>query len=526
MESTLQRNSSASPEVLTPNRIGKRKAFPSASGIRSIEGQLASLNRLTSWLRTGKAAGFRSHPLAGSRLGWTAFDFIAGVVCVCLSASPVMNRGAKGSPHDAIELSVWGLMFGLFVSLFTRNSFTRRSVPGFHGAHEYRRLVKDVSISALFAGGLLALIGWGSTNRVMIETEICLTVGVMAVGRMYWKQRRLSHRRRGDSIRNFVVAGGAFAASCQVRDYLLSLTYAGYRFKGFALLDDNEPTCEFPDDQILGPLDGVIPLARSTFVDEIFLLDKPPDSILKAVLKEAEAAAIDIRLIPDNSEMLAARADLHYVGDLPTVVLLECDDRELAQLFKRLIDIVGATLALLLFMPLILFLALCVKLGSSGPAFYRSQRVGFKGRAFCCIKLRTMVRDAHALRGQLNHLNERDGILFKITNDPRITKIGAMLRKYSLDELPQFWNVLRGDMSLVGPRPPISSEVDQYSLEQFCRLEVPPGITGLWQVEARDDPSFSSYIECDRRYVNDWSLLLDMKILLRTLDVVFRGTGV
>jgi lipopolysaccharide/colanic/teichoic acid biosynthesis glycosyltransferase len=129
------------------------------------------------------------------------------------------------------------------------------------------------------------------------------------------------------------------------------------------------------------------------------------------------------------------------------------------------------------------------------------------------------------MQSQLAHLNERDGVLFKISKDPRITTVGAFLRKYSLDELPQLWNVIRGDMSLVGPRPPISSEVAQYEMGHLRRLDAVPGITGLWQVEARQDPSFDSYVSLDRTYVNHWSLLLDMRILIRTVRAVIRGTG-
>jgi lipopolysaccharide/colanic/teichoic acid biosynthesis glycosyltransferase len=136
-----------------------------------------------------------------------------------------------------------------------------------------------------------------------------------------------------------------------------------------------------------------------------------------------------------------------------------------------------------------------------------------------------MVQDADKRKAELAHMNERDGVLFKIANDPRITRVGTWLRKYSLDELPQFYNVLKGDMSLVGPRPPVASEVEQYDLAHLRRLNVLPGITGLWQVEARQDPSFDSYISLDTAYVENWSFWLDLKILARTVGVVLNGTG-
>jgi lipopolysaccharide/colanic/teichoic acid biosynthesis glycosyltransferase len=164
-------------------------------------------------------------------------------------------------------------------------------------------------------------------------------------------------------------------------------------------------------------------------------------------------------------------------------------------------------------------------LDSPGPIFYLSERIGKRGRVFPCVKFRTMVCDADKMRADVMHLNERDGVLFKVSNDPRITPLGRLLRKYSLDELPQFFNVLRGDMSIVGPRPPIASEVREYKLSHLRRLDVTPGITGLWQVIGRQDPSFDSYISLDVTYIENWSILLDLVIILRTIRVVLAGTG-
>jgi exopolysaccharide biosynthesis polyprenyl glycosylphosphotransferase len=192
---------------------------------------------------------------------------------------------------------------------------------------------------------------------------------------------------------------------------------------------------------------------------------------------------------------------------------------------KRLLDITASSVALVLLSPVLAAIAIAVRWDSRGPIFYASERIGKKGRVFPCIKFRTMVPDAERRRTEVLHMNERDSVLFKITNDPRITPVGRFLRKYSLDELPQLVNVLRGDMSLVGPRPPIASEVKRYELNHLRRLDVVPGITGLWQVQARQDPSFDSYISLDTAYIENWSLWLDIKILVRTVGVVVTGTG-
>jgi lipopolysaccharide/colanic/teichoic acid biosynthesis glycosyltransferase len=194
-------------------------------------------------------------------------------------------------------------------------------------------------------------------------------------------------------------------------------------------------------------------------------------------------------------------------------------------LVKRSLDLTVAALALLALAPILALIALGVKLDSPGDVLYVDKRIGRQGRTFNCYKFRTMVANADQLLAHLAHKNERDGILFKIANDPRVTRIGRRLRKHSLDELPQLYNVIRGDMSLVGPRPPSVYGVQQYNPSALRRLEVLPGLTGLWQVEARQDPSFASYISLDIAYIENWSLLLDLRILVRTVGVVVTGTG-
>jgi exopolysaccharide biosynthesis polyprenyl glycosylphosphotransferase len=216
---------------------------------------------------------------------------------------------------------------------------------------------------------------------------------------------------------------------------------------------------------------------------------------------------------------------VEYIGQFPTIPLHQREFPRGAFVIKRILDIGLSALALLVLSPVLLTIALLVRSDSDGPIFYRAARIGRKGRTFTCFKFRTMVADADKLREDLTHKNERDGILFKMTNDPRITKLGARLRKYSLDELPQFFNVLIGDMSLVGPRPPLASEVEKYDIAHLRRLDVLPGMTGLWQVEARQDPSFDSYISLDTAYVENWNLMLDLRILARTIGVVLGGTG-
>lgn len=192
---------------------------------------------------------------------------------------------------------------------------------------------------------------------------------------------------------------------------------------------------------------------------------------------------------------------------------------------KRTFDVVVALILLVLVAPIIAVLALMIVIDSRGGPFFIQTRVGHGGREFRFIKLRTMVRDAEARLCDLTALNEVQGAHFKIRHDPRMTRVGGFLRRSSLDELPQLWNVIRGDMSLVGPRPPLPREVATYSPEQVRRLSVKPGMTGLWQVSGRSDLNFEDAVALDLRYIDTWSMALDLSLIVRTLLVVVRPRG-
>jgi len=198
----------------------------------------------------------------------------------------------------------------------------------------------------------------------------------------------------------------------------------------------------------------------------------------------------------------------------------------LFQLFvKRLTDLFGSALLLVLLSPLLLVTAAAVKLTSPGPVFFGQERIGMNKRRFRLLKFRSMVIDAEERRKHLEHLNEMDGPTFKIRRDPRVTRVGAILRKFSIDELPQLLNVFKGEMSLVGPRPPLLSEVDLYDWSDRRRLSIKPGITCLWQVSGRNELTFEEWMILDRKYIDNWSVWLDLKILLMTIPVVLCGKG-
>jgi exopolysaccharide biosynthesis polyprenyl glycosylphosphotransferase len=316
---------------------------------------------------------------------------------------------------------------------------------------------------------------------------------------------------------------GAGRIAHVLRNHLESLHHLGFRFKGYVALSENE--AESGDADIIGDVRNCLSLARSLFVDEIFFSVPAEKELMIGIVEEARGYGIDVRVVPDLYDGLAWAAPVEYIGQFPTIPLHRRDLPMGTFLLKRALDVTAAAFAMLLGLPFMLLLIAAIRLDSKGPVFYRSQRIGRKGRTFTCYKFRTMCVDAEEQKKDLIDRNERDGILFKIANDPRITRVGRFLRKYSLDELPQLFNVLRSEMSLVGPRPPVASEVEQYDLSHLRRLDVLPGMTGLWQVEARQDPSFDSYISLDTAYVENWSMWLDVKILVRTVGVVLSGTG-
>jgi exopolysaccharide biosynthesis polyprenyl glycosylphosphotransferase len=217
---------------------------------------------------------------------------------------------------------------------------------------------------------------------------------------------------------------------------------------------------------------------------------------------------------------------MDHIGEVPVVTLHREPLPGTALFLKRFLDLTGAAFGLVLASPLMAIIALLIRLDSPGPVVYSAERTGAKGRRFRCYKFRSMVTNAQLLKEELRDRNQREGPIFKLDDDPRITRIGHIIRRYSLDELPQLWNVLLGEMSLVGPRPHPVDEVNHYELQHYRRLDVKPGITGLWQITARGCPSFELNMHLDLTYIENWSLRLDLRILASTVRVLFAPEGV
>lgn len=425
-----------------------------------------------------------------------------------------------------IWLLYWG-WFSIALVLITRSFGLYGPIQNRSGLHELRVTVQATLTAGLLLCGSLYLSRGIAVSRAVVVLLVVITAALLCIRRAVWRKMEYSRYLQGLETRNVLIVGAGRVAHA-LRNHLESLRHLGFRFKGFVALTERE--AESGDADVIGDVRNTLQLARSLFVDEIFFSVPADKKLVISLVEEARAIGIDVRVVPDLYDGLAWNAPVEYIGQFPTIPLHRRDFPIGAYLMKRILDITISVSALTLASPILIAIAAAVKYdsiksGDGGPIFYKAARIGRKGRTFNCYKFRTMVSNADLLKAKLEHMNERKGVLFKIVNDPRITRVGRVLRKYSLDELPQFYNVLRGDMSLVGPRPPIASEVEQYDLAHLRRLDVLPGITGLWQVEARQDPSFDSYISLDTAYVENWSFWLDLKILARTIGVVFSGTG-
>ena len=275
-----------------------------------------------------------------------------------------------------------------------------------------------------------------------------------------------------------------------------------------------------------GTLDDFSAVLHANVVDAVILI---PDGIsvsqIGAWIRQCETEGIEAWLLPDFLRTSIAEASLDELAGEPMLLFSTTAKSSWALLFKRALDIVLAALALLVLAPALIGIGIAIRATSPGPALFTQRRSTLRGRTFKMLKFRTMVQNAEEIRGDLEHRNEVSGPVFKMKDYPRITPVGRWLRRYSLDELPQLWNVLKGDMSIVGPRPPIPAEVEKYEPWQRRRLSMRSGCTCLWQIGGRNQLGFDEWMRLDLKYIDTWSLGLDFRIMFQTIGTIFRGTG-
>ena len=332
-------------------------------------------------------------------------------------------------------------------------------------------------------------------------------------------------RARGVGVDRVLIVGSDDVGLTVMRN-LMAQPELGFEVIGFVDDDPERGSTNIGRFRALGSTANLPALLRSQQVDEVIItLPWQQRRQILAIANQSARAGVRPRIVPDLFQMSLSMVDMQNVAGIPMLTPSDTQLSPWARLFKRGIDVLGSALGLLILSPLLAIVAVAIRLDSPGPVIFSQPRVGRDGRLFKVYKFRTMVKDADQIKDQVRHLNEAQGPMFKIRDDPRITRMGRFLRRTSLDELPQFWNSLRGDMSLVGPRPALPDEVADYADWHRKRLATAPGITGLWQVSGRSDLPFDEMVLLDIYYIENWSPLLDLSILLRTLPSVLARSG-
>jgi exopolysaccharide biosynthesis polyprenyl glycosylphosphotransferase len=383
---------------------------------------------------------------------------------------------------------------------------------------QFAKLIKSFFLASLIAVMVVFVAGDAAMPRLLFASTAVFGMFELVTLRYLIHTHTLKRIDRGLGTRHVLIVGSGKIGRA-FHHYLHTHRQLGKKVCGFV---DDEP-CDSP--LWLGMSADLPRIVQEQFIDEIYFTPDASRDLIIDIALQAREQRISVKVVPDLYGGLALGAGLTRIGDIPVLELNHQPIPAIGLFFKRLIDLVVAALLGVLSAPIMAVTAALIKVTSSGPVVYSAWRVGRKGRKFRCYKFRTMVEDADALKKELRHLNERNGATFKIENDPRITPLGHFLRKFSIDEFPQLINVLKGDMSMVGPRPHPLDDYHQYRLEDLRRLDVLPGITGLWQVSARRDPSFEKNVLLDLEYINNWNLALDVKILIKTVQEVLRGSG-
>jgi exopolysaccharide biosynthesis polyprenyl glycosylphosphotransferase len=392
------------------------------------------------------------------------------------------------------------------------------------GSEEFRRVLN----AAVSLTGAVAIVSYAARSDIargyLVIALPCATV--LDLLARFVLRKRLHRRRRAGAFMHRTIAVGSADAVADLIAELRRETYHGLSVVG-ACLSAAAPPAEVAGVPVCGGLERIQAAVSDLAADTVAVLASPQLNgvRLRHLAWQLERTGTDLCVAPAVMDVAGPRTTIRPVAGLP---LLHVDHPELVgarQVIKGTFDKVVALTALIMLAPLMAGIALAVRRSDGGPALFRQTRVGRHERLFTVYKFRTMVSDAEKQKSALLAQNEGKGLLFKIRDDPRITPIGAWLRRYSLDELPQLWNVLKGDMSLVGPRPALSAEAAEYDYYVRRRLAVKPGVTGLWQVSGRSDLPWEEAVRLDVRYVEQWSLVLDLQILWKTWSAVIRGSG-
>lgn len=443
-----------------------------------------------------------------------AIDFLTVALAYVCAARLI---GATASSRDLLWTPMAAVAPAVFVSTLW--------ALGAYRSFRVSALLEEallVARAVLVAGACLLALSWllrRDLPRSGTILFLALALVWLAGGRLILRLGLRLARSRGHNLRYFLIVGSGRRAR-EIADEISLQPYWGMRLIGRVSTGPETGVAG----AALGRVQELASVLEEQVVDGVFFAAEEMSALeLRSALACCRRLGIRALIDLHPFEEMRGYLKISELGHFPLLIIGQTRLDGHRAFFKRAFDLAAATAALIVCTPLMLLIAVLVKSGTGGPALFRQQRVGMNGRRFTMLKFRTMVPDAERQRPAMAAHNEMDGPVFKMRDDPRLTPIGRYLRRTSLDELPQLWNVLRGDMSLVGPRPPLPQEVHQYQSWQRRRLSVRPGLTCLWQVSGRNDIGFEHWMKLDLEYIDNWSWWLDLKILVRTLPAMVRG---
>jgi exopolysaccharide biosynthesis polyprenyl glycosylphosphotransferase len=362
-------------------------------------------------------------------------------------------------------------------------------------------------------------------SRMMFIWAGLIIVTLLSLSRLIKRWVWESRMRRGMGVDRVLIVGAGEVGRRLMRN-IVAQPELGYQVIGFVDDDPEKNSTDIGRLKALGGIDNLPQVVQEEAIDEVIItLPWMYHRKILGIMRQCEREQVRARIVPDLFQLALSQVDIEDLGGIPIIGVRAISITGWKLAFKRTSDIILSLAGLILLSPLMLLISVATKLDSPGPVLFKQVRVGKGGRSFLCYKFRSMRQGAEEERPQLADRDEAVGPTFKIRHDPRCTRVGRFLRRTSLDELPQFYNVLRGEMSLVGPRPAIPFEVEQYQEWHRRRLEVWPGMTGLWQVSGRSRLTFDEMCLLDIYYLENWSPLLDLKIALKTIPAVLAGTG-
>lgn len=394
---------------------------------------------------------------------------------------------------------------------------------------KYKAMVRKLVGVTLRGGGvflgLLFLFGQIHIGRTTFVLQIAFLFALLILERTLVRTIITRRQSKGEIQRNVLIVGTGTVA----RDFLddtMNHPEWGARVVGFLDWGERSLLWSYREVPRIGTIDNLSEIVLNRQVDcVVFAVRRSELNRVEQPIKVCDEMGTPAMLLADFFVSRIATMRIAELGGRPVVMYSPTPNREFGILAKDIFDRVSALLGMVAILPLLLATALAIKLEDGGPILFRQMRCGLNGRRFLLFKFRSMVIDAEALQATLMAKNEVKGSAFKLTHDPRVTRVGRFLRKSSIDELPQLWNVICGHMSLVGPRPPLPSEVSHFDVWQRRKLSMKPGITGLWQVGGRSEIDFEEWMRMDLQYIDEWSLGLDAKILLKTIPAVISGHG-